>query len=282
MKKFMLLIALFISTVIFSQSLLLGFETVESGGVNGAPFGNMPNPVIETGTGLNTTNVLKIVGSGGAEVWQGININLTSPVGLTTSKTMTMDVLSFTPITFLVKVNGGFNAAPEAAAEVTHNGNGLWQTLSFTFNTILDGKAEAANGVYNSFVIHAYWQARNTTFGGVPTPARTFYVDNIKGALGIAPADPVPTTAAPTPPNRASADVISLFSGAYTNTAITEWSTGWDEATIIDVTVDGNATKKITFGNFLGVQLAAFTDATAMTHFHMDYWIPAGTDYDAP
>lgn len=87
-----------------------------------------------------------------------------------------------------------------------------------------------------------------------------------------------PATVAPNPPARAAADVISFFSEAYTNVPVSEWSTSWDDSTIQDITVAGNAVKKITFTNFLGVQLANYINATAMTHFHMDYFIDAGTD----
>jgi hypothetical protein len=279
MKKITLLIILMISSLGFSQDLLLGFETGESGGVNGAPFGGMPVPILEAGTGTNTSQVLKIVGNSAAsgEVWQGINLNLTSLVRLTTTKTMTIDVRSATPITFLVKVNGGLSGAPEAAAEVTHNGDGTWQTLSFTFNTSLDGKAATANGDYASFVIHAYWAAGATAFSGVTKDTRTFYVDNIKGPLGTPPVSAAPTVAAPTPPARAAANVISLFSDVYTNIGVSEWSATWDSASITDISVAGNATKKITYGDFLGVVLTAYNNATSMTHFHMDYYIEAGT-----
>jgi hypothetical protein len=276
MKKITVLIALLISSVTFSQSLVLGFETGESGGVDGGPFGGMAAPILEAGTGTNTSQVLKIVGNAGPQVWQGINLKLTSSVQLTTTKTMSIDVLASTPVTFLVKVKDG---GAEAAAEVTHNGNGLWQTLSFTFNTSLDGKAATANGVYSGFVIHAYWKAGETSFfPNVATPARTFYVDNIKGILGVPPVDPSPTVAAPTPPTRPAADVVSLFSDAYTNIPVAQWSADWDEATITDVTIAGNATKKINFVNFLGVILGDYTNTSDMTHFHMDYYINAGTD----
>ena len=87
-----------------------------------------------------------------------------------------------------------------------------------------------------------------------------------------------PSTNAPTPPNRATSDVISLFSDAYTNVPVSEWSTSWDDSNIQDITLSGNAMKKINFGNFLGVQLANYEDATSMTHFHMDYYIDAGVD----
>jgi hypothetical protein len=36
--------------------------------------------------------------------------------------------------------------------------------------------------------------------------------------------------------------------------------------------------KKVNFVNFLGVQFADYQDASAMTHFHMDYYIDAGTN----
>ncbi len=87
-----------------------------------------------------------------------------------------------------------------------------------------------------------------------------------------------PASAAPTPPNRPAADVISLFSDAYTNIPVAQWSAEWDDSNISDVTIDGNATKKINFGNFIGVILTDYTNTTAMTHFHMDYYINTGTD----
>lgn len=87
-----------------------------------------------------------------------------------------------------------------------------------------------------------------------------------------------PSVAAPTPPARLATDVISLFSNAYTNIGVTEWSTSWDDSSISDLQVAGNDIKKITFGNFLGVQLANYTNASQMTHFHMDYFIDAGTN----
>lgn len=84
-----------------------------------------------------------------------------------------------------------------------------------------------------------------------------------------------PSTNAPTPPNRPVADVISLFSDSYTNINISEWSTPWDDSSQEDLVLSGNTYKKITFLNFLGVQLANYVDASQMTHFHMDYYIDA-------
>ncbi|MFY7742344.1 MAG: MopE-related protein, partial [Flavobacterium sp.] len=180
MKKILLLFFLMTISLGYSQALLLGFETTETGGVSGGPFGGMPVPVLETGTGTNTSRVLRIDGNTAGEPWQGINLNLTNSVNLTVNKTLTMDVLSSTPVTFLVKVTTG---GAIAAAPVTHNGDGTWQTLSFTFNTSLDNQVANPSGTYSGFVIHAYWEVGRTQFFTptvTPRPVRTFFVDNIR------------------------------------------------------------------------------------------------------
>lgn len=280
MKKITLLFALLITSIGFSQDLLLGFEAGESGGINGSPFGDMAAPTIETDAGTNGTQVLKIVANSGGQVWQGINLTLTENVDLTNTQTMTMDVYSDTPITFLVKVNGGVSGAPEAAAEVTHTGSGTWETLSYTFNTSLDGQAAAANGVYTSFVIHAYWTSGQTGFGGVSKDERTFFVDNIKGPKSTVtpPTSNPPSTAAPTPPTRNDWDVISLYSGAYTDVA-SNFDAGWCGANSIEeIMVDGNPTMAYKGNACQGIVLDAGVDASAFTHLHVDIYIEDGTD----
>ena len=107
MKKITLLFILLSFSFGFSQNLLLGFEPGESGGIDGAPFGGMAAPIVEAGTGSNTTQVLKIVANSGSQIWQGINLDLTTDVDLTSTQTMEIDVKSATAITFLVKVNDG-------------------------------------------------------------------------------------------------------------------------------------------------------------------------------
>jgi hypothetical protein len=285
MKKITLILILLTFSLGYSQDLLLGFEAGESGGINGGPFGDGPAPVVEAGTGSNTSQVLKIVGNPAGQPWQGINLTLTSNVNLIATQQMTMDVLSATPITFLVKVNGG--SGPEAAAAVTHPGGNTWQTLSFTFNTVLDGQAPAANGVYSGFVIHTYWTPSATTFFNptVPTPERTFYVDNIRGPIGTPPVDPAPTTAAPTPPNRPAADVKSLFSDVYDPVTVMSYSgdnnsynTSWCPATTTLVQIEGNNTNKITGLGCEGIDFQAGRfDATGFTRFHIDIWTATPT-----
>ena len=305
MKKITFLLALFITSIGFSQDLLLGFETTESGGLNGGPFGNgnalQVNVVTDAGT--NGSQVVKFIANPSGEIWQGININLSDDVDLTTTQTMTIDVKSATPITFLVKVNGGVSGAADAAAAVTHNGNDTWQTLSFTFNTSLDGKAAMANGIYSSFVIHAYWAPGATLFSEVTADSRTFYVDNIKGTVSTAEtcSDGImnnaetgvdcggpncsacpspPMTAAPTPPARAAADVISIYSDAYTAIPGIVLDQAWCGANAITATTaGGNAVLAYNDKACQGIDFDANRqDFTGITYMHVDLFIQASTD----
>ena len=289
MKKITLLIFLLTFSLGYSQDLLLGFQPGESGGFpNGGQFGDAPVPVVETGTGTNTTQVLKIVGNTAGQPWQGINLNLTSPVNLTTTKTMTMDVFSDTAITFLVKVTGGTGGPAITAASATHTGGSTWQTISFTFTTELDGQPTPANGIYTGFVIHTYWAPGAVGFFNptVPTPARTFYVDNIKGPLGTPPVLAAPTTGAPVQPNRPVADVKSIFSDHYAPISAIGYSggddntynTSWCPGTTSLVVIDGNNTNRITGLGCEGIAfLAGRFNAAGFTRFHMDIWTATPT-----
>ncbi len=105
--------------------------------------------------------------------------------------------------------------------------------------------------------------------------SRTLYVDNVY--FYKVPGPPAPTTAAPTP-NVAAANVVSLFSNAYTNVPVSTWSAGWDQADVADVQVAGNDTKKYSNLVFAGIEFTApVVNASTMTHFHMDIWTPDST-----
>ena len=89
-----------------------------------------------------------------------------------------------------------------------------------------------------------------------------------------------PTVAAPTPPARTAADVVSIFSDAYSDVTVDNWGPDWgpSSARINDVTVASNATKLMDIESgqvFAGIDFAASSpfDATSFTHFHLDYYI---------
>ncbi len=108
---------------------------------------------------------------------------------------------------------------------------------------------------------------------GQPTGATTIWLDNVyfynDGSGGGATE---PEVAAPDPTQN-EADVISLFSGAYTDVSVDSWRTDWSAATYEEVDVAGNATKKYSDLDFVGIETTSSTiDASTMTHVHLDVW----------
>ncbi|WP_426064781.1 PKD domain-containing protein [Flavobacterium sp. DSP2-3-1] len=102
---------------------------------------------------------------------------------------------------------------------------------------------------------------------GAPSGNTTVYVDNVffYNKAGSVTAAPIPTLAV--------SKVISMFSDAYTNVPVNTWRTSWSSATLTDMSINGNATKKYSALDFVGIEATTSPiNATAMTHFHTDVW----------
>lgn len=146
--------------------------------------------------------------------------------------------------------------------EVSNTLINQWEELTFDFTGSIGNS-------YSRMVIIPDFAAR--------TEDHTIYLDNIRLPQGNVAPPAVPTVAAPTP-TEAAADVISLFSNAYTNVTVDTWSASWDGADVADVQIAGNDTKLYTNMTFAGIEFTTQTiDATAMNHFHMDIWTPNPT-----
>ncbi len=281
MKKITLLFTLLITSLVFSQQVVIeNFDTTPTA-YTFAGFEKLGSASIATDPAVNGTkgNNLKLVSSSTGNPWQGAEIILSgSKIRLNaTDRTMKVDVYATQAFTMLGKVELGGSTAPISATPASYTTPNQWQTLTFTFNTSSDGTA-VANGDYAKIV---FFPGRNSTnTGWAPAANFSVYVDNITGVKAIAAPDPAPTTAAPTPPVRNAVDVISLFSNAYTNIAIDTWSAPYDDSSVTDLQVVGNDIKKILFSNFLGVQFTGagkHIDATPMTNFHIDLWTSTAT-----
>jgi hypothetical protein len=117
-------------------------------------------------------------------------------------------------------------------------------------------------------------------FVGQPSGASTVFLDNIyfyndDGGSG----GDEPTEAAPTP-GQDAANVISIFSDAYTDEPVDTWRTDWSSADFEDVMVAGNAVKKYSNLDFVGIETVMNTvDVSGMTHFHIDVWSPDHTQF---
>lgn len=115
-----------------------------------------------------------------------------------------------------------------------------------------------------------------------PTGGATVFVDNVyfyNDDAGTGGGDE-PTAGAPAPSDDA-ANVISLFSDAYTDVPVDTWRTDWSAADFEDVMIAGNATKKYTNLDFVGIETvtSGTVDATGMTHFRVDVWSPDATSF---
>ncbi len=89
-----------------------------------------------------------------------------------------------------------------------------------------------------------------------------------------------PIQSAPTPPARSAQDVISMFSDGYADVSIDTWRTSWSDATLEDIDIDGNPTKKYSALNFVGIEATTTTiDANSMEYFHTDIWSAGLTEF---
>lgn len=88
-----------------------------------------------------------------------------------------------------------------------------------------------------------------------------------------------PTEAAPVP-TRDAANVISMYSNAYTNVPVDTWNTRWQFSTADNffIQVAGDDVIRYRSLNFVGIEFTSSTiNASAMSGFHLDIWTPDAT-----
>ncbi len=104
------------------------------------------------------------------------------------------------------------------------------------------------------------------------------YIDNIYFFKNpVIP--PVPAVAAPTPTVPA-ANVLSVFSDAYTNVAGTDFNPNWGQATATtQVPIAGNNTYKMAGLNYQGIQLGAAQNVSTYTALHLDFYSANSTEF---
>lgn len=114
-------------------------------------------------------------------------------------------------------------------------------------------------------------------FASVPSGTSIAYIDNVM--FTKAPVYAEPTVAAPTP-TKLAADVISLFSNAYTNVNVDTWRTSWSAATLNDIQIGTNDVKKYSALDFVGIETVANQiNVTTMDSFEFDLWTPNSTTF---
>lgn len=276
MKKITFILCSLFVGVSYSQTFPLDFSDPADvfTGVNGSSANIVVNPAGCAPDGC-TGDVLEINGAGD-QFGDPVSLDLLNYVDLTdtNNNTITLDFYAGRVGNLLVQMaNPSDNGlAVEVLAPVTVGLN----SLSLDFDT-------ADNAFPNCqscptplpIVLDKYGSILLFVDFGDAGVVETHWVDNIDGGLDGGPVAslPAPTDAPPTPPARPAADVISIYGEAY-GPAIGLNNVPWDAPTdFVEENIAGNNVLKIDFGVFMGSSLGSVVDATAMTHFHMDFWI---------
>jgi hypothetical protein len=196
--------------------------------------------------------------------FQGISIG--SPVDASSLETIHIDVWSddYTALPlFLISAGSG-----EKSVTLNLAGN-QWNSIDIPLKDYTD------QGLLVNDIIQFKFDVQ-------PENGGTIYVDNIyfygtsSGGGGNASE---PAAAAPAPALD-EANVISMFSDVYTDVTVDTWRTDWSSVTLDDVTVDGNATKKYSVLDFVGIEtVTSMIDASSMTQFHVDIWSADFTEF---
>ncbi len=99
----------------------------------------------------------------------------------------------------------------------------------------------------------------------------SLYVDNVY-FWGTPQLPIVPTTAAPTP-TRAAANVLSIFSDAYTNLAGTNFNPNWGQTTAVtQPNIAGSNVIRYSNFNYQGVEFATGQNVSTYTTIHLDFY----------
>ena len=293
MKKITFLAILLITSLGYAQQqqYVLDFESDGPDGIaaNWFAFDNDPaapevidNPDLD-GVNATASKVLKLVVGPNNAFYAGVNNKWQDSkfgswkidTNVASNLTLTMDVNKNYVGTVGIKMgtnNGGtsFQITDQNVGNTVVN---EWQTLTWDLSGI-NFNGDLTN--ISQMVVFVHWtqdmadRAENSTI----------HLDNIKfnaEKLTDPSTSPTePSVAAPTPTQMPS-NVISLFSDAYTNVAVDNFiSFSNGGATLEEVMVAGNATKKYTNLDYVGIETlgANLIDASTMTTIHMDIWTP--------
>jgi len=298
MKKITFFFLLLTISFGYSQVVLEDFEgTTNFMGFEGLGGANVvANPSMDANNVSAMAGQMIVVQAG--QPWQGANLVMQDNyLDVTTPATqpVTVNVYSTVAFDMLAKVVDGQNGAPDSAVDASHGGTG-WETLTFTFNNPLDSTTMPASGEYGTIAFFPNWNGSGwhdpeieitiylddiTAFAGAPIgPTCTDGIMNGDetgidcGGTSCAPCAVPPTAAAPTPPARAAADVMSFYSDAYTDITIGNFDAGWCGApSVSEVMIAGNATQHYSGQACQGIDFSANKqDASGFTHAHFDFY----------
>jgi hypothetical protein len=232
----------------------------------------------------NNTIILNGLGSflGLPKVFNGGEIN--NPANAKTTITYTVTALTASNMTLDISIGSGwwrFNFTKKQA------GQPVIGALTIPAATVGDAPFDIVDPVSDSPGSFSYTSSNtavatitgNTVFvvgpgtteiTAIQAAASPFVSGQVKAELLVH--DTPPASAAPTPPARNSSDVISIFSGAYTNLVGTAICQCWGQSTIVDEVDPGNGDvfKRMEKFTYQGVVMTAAQDVSSGYKLHID------------
>jgi len=275
MKNFIIVFLMLLASASFAQNAPVNFE---SGGQGAnwtwTVFENNTNPPLEIianpdANGANTSaTVAKYTALQSGNPWAGCESKHGADIGSFVLDS-TNSIIKIMVWKSVISDVGIKLIAPTGWAQseikVANTLVNQWEELTFNFSGVPN--PPSSEGPYDQIAIFPDFNLAGRGQDNI------IYFDNIT-FNSTSGGGNVPTTAAPTP-TRDSSDVISLFSGAYTNVPVDTWRTPWSAAVLEDITIQGNPTKKYSQLDFVGIETVTNQlNITGMTHIHLDVWSP--------
>jgi endoglucanase len=277
MKKITFFFTLILSSLGFSQNLVTNgdFQTGMA-----APWYNNAANAIDLGDG-NFVNQANVETAGNA-----YEVNLSQDINLISGKTYRLTFDAFTDETTGTRtmiVGLGQNAGPWTASTTTTTLTSTSQTFTYEFN-ISYGNGVGDRVLFDMGAATGYVFIDNVSVVEIDDPCNNGIQDGDETGVdcggSCAPCIAAPTVAAPTPPARPAADVVSFYSDAYTNVDVNLFDAGWcGAAATTQVQIAGNNTLKKNTGVVChGIDFQDHRlNLTDFTHVHFDFYI-ADTD----
>lgn len=261
-----------VSSVSIAQNQPIDFEP----GGNGADwtwtvFENDDDPAVEIianpdPSGANTSStVAKFTARVGGNPWAGCESNSGADLGpfvLSESNSIIKIMVWKTVISDVGIKLAAPSGWSQGEIKIPNTLVNQWEEITFNFSTFVNPPTEL--GQLSQIVVYPDFDLSGRTQENI------IFFDNITFSGASAPL--IPLTPAPTPTQDAS-NVISLFSDAYTNAPVDTWRTDWSSATLTDIEIQGNATKRYSNLDFVGIETVNNQlNITEMTHIHLDVW----------
>jgi hypothetical protein len=239
-------------------------------------YTNLPVDIWRTGWSSATFADTTIAGNA-VKRYTGLDFvgieTVMNQINISTMTHLNIDYWTPNMTSFGIKlVDFGANGAFGGGDDVEHQVNitptqGSWQTLKIPLSSFTG--LTTKNHLAQIILV------------GIPSGTSTLFIDNFyfSDSVNCTAAPTAPTTAT-TNPTCASTAVKSLFSNNYTNLPVDIWRTGWSSATFADTTIAGNAVKRYTGLDFVGIETVMNQiNISTMTHLNIDYWTPNMTSF---